>query len=115
MDAPSPEKINELKARFPGRVLRLVELVDGDEAFSFVITGPNREEYKKFRHDLVEAGESAEKLHDAAEKAALAQIRWPDRDTVRELFDAHPAFPMSFAGELTKAAGAHVEVRAKNL
>ncbi len=115
MDAPSPEKVLALKAQFPNRSLHEVTLVDGDKEYVFVMTGPARDEFKKFLREVNEARDNLEKGREAIERAALAQIRWPERETVREIFENHPAFPDQFGELVHKFAGSAVEVRAKNL
>jgi len=122
---PSQDVIDKLKAQFPDRALRLVELHDpnasGDESLWFIMTGPNKGEYKKFCDEILAGrdakGEAAknEAIQSAVEKAALAQIRWPSRDEVKELFEARPALASAFPAELHAAAGQNFEVRAKKL
>ena len=111
----SPERIQALKAQMPGRSLHAVTLVDGDEEYVFVMTGPNRDEYKKFIREVSEARDSTEKLRESIERSVLGQVRWPEREMVRELFDAHPVFPDKLGEKLHEFAGANAEVRAKNL
>lgn len=118
---PSSEKIAELKSKFPDRELHSVDFVDGSEVVSVVVmTGPNREEYKKFVADIQRAGESkpADKLEAirfAIEQNALAQIRWPDRDDVKALFARVPAAVEKFADKLHETAGGTIELRSKKL
>ena len=111
----SPERVQAIKASMPGRSLHAVTLADGDEEHVFVMTGPNRDEYKKFIREVTEARDSTEKLRDAVERSVLAQVRWPERDEVRGIFDAHPVFPDKLGEKLHEFAGANAEVRAKNL
>lgn len=115
MDAPSAEKIAAIKSQFPGRVIRLVELEDNGETYRFILTGPNAVEYKKYMAEMIANQADITKAKEALERAALAQIRWPDRDAVKDLFDAHPAFPDQFGQQIHEAAGAGAEVRSKNL
>lgn len=118
---PGQEVIDGLKAKFPNRSLHLVEAFDGDESYHFVMTGPNREEYRKLTDELLSAKEAKDDrakndaLRTAVERAALAMIRWPDRDVVQELFAAKPAMSANFAEELHKSAGSNFEVRSKKL
>ncbi len=126
MSEPSKEVIDKIKAQFPDRALRLVELVDAEsgsdgESIFFVMTGPNRDEYKKFVDEMLSAkdakgdSERNERLTAAVEKAALAMIRWPDRAEVVELFRNRPALSSAFPKELHASAGANFEVRSKKL
>lgn len=119
MQEPSSEKIAELKQKFPDRELHRVELFDGAEvAHVVVMTGPNRDEYKKFVSDVQRASDSkpADKLEAirfAIEQSALAQIRWPDRDEVKALFSSMPAMVEKFADKLHETAGGNIELRSK--
>lgn len=121
MDEPSAEVIKKLKEQFSDRSLQQVEFGEGDEAFCFVMTGPNAVEYKKFVDETVDASDAKsekdkiEKVRAAAEKAAMAQIRWPDRDQVKQLFDRYPAMITKFVDVLQTAAGDSFEVRTKKL
>lgn len=126
---PSNEQISALKATFPDRSLHLVEAVVKDESSSttdevavFVMTGPSRDEYKKFADEVFAAkdmkGSESDRIvatRGAIERAALAQIRWPARDVVQKLFEHKPAMVDGFADELHKAAGSNVELRSKKL
>ncbi len=121
MSEPSKEVIDRIKAQFPDRALNLVELHDGDESYHFVMTGPNKDEYKKYVSEMVAArevkndAEKNEKLTEAVERAALAMIRWPARDEVKALFESKPAMSSSFANHLHNMAGQNFEVRSKKL
>jgi hypothetical protein len=115
VSGPSPEKVQAIKAALPGRSLHEVAIVDGETEHVFVMTGPNREEFKKFVRETAEARDNTEKLREAIERAVLGQVRWPERDEVKALFDAHPVFPDKLGEKLHEFAGANAEVRAKNL
>lgn len=118
---PSKEEIDRLKAKFPDRSLRLVEMSDDDEVFHFVMTGPNREEYRKFTDDMMTAKDAKtekdriEQLGAAVERTALAMIRWPEREEVKQIFDNRPALSAEFSEQIHKAAGSSFEVRTKKL
>ena len=121
MAEPSKEVIERLKAQFSDRSLHLVEIVDEGESMHFVMTGPNKHEYKKFVDEVLGAkekktdAEMVDAVRSATERAALAQIRWPERAEVQDLFDRRPALVDSFRDEIHKAAGANAEVRSKKL
>ena len=121
MNEPPPEKIAELKEKFHDRELQRIEAIDGDEVqHVFIMTGPNRDEYRKFIEDMRRAGDAKPEdkttaLRSAVENSALAQIRWPDRDTTKEIFSVRPAMVDGFAEKLHAAAGGTVELRAKKL
>lgn len=119
---PSKEKIEQIKAQFPDRALFLVEAVDADErVMTFVMTAPTREEHKFFVNRMIAARDTKDEadrlwaVRTAVENAAVAQIRWPERDEVKKAFDARPEMIDGFAAELQKAAGANVELRSKKL
>lgn len=118
---PTPEKIAELKEKYNDRELQMIEAIDGDEVrHVFIMTGPNREEYRKYIEDIRRASDAKAEdktmaLRSAIENGALAQIRWPDRDTTKEIFQARPAMVDGFAERLHQAAGGSVELRAKKL
>ena len=119
---PSKEKIEQLKAQFPDRELRLVEAVDGDdEVIAFVMTSPLREEHRFYTGKAIAAQEIKDETdrlwatRQAVENAALAQIRWPEREACKAAFDRRPEMIDAFAVELRKAAGSGVELRSKKL
>lgn len=119
---PTKEKIEQIKAQFPDRVLYEVEAVDADDKImTFVMTGPTRDEYKFFINKMIAAREMKDEsdklwaVRTAVENAAIAQIRWPDREEVKKAFDARPEMIDGFAAELQKAAGSNVELRSKKL
>jgi hypothetical protein len=119
---PSKEKIEQIKAQFPDRELYLVEALDAeDEVLTFVMTSPERGEYRIYVDKMMEAGaikseaEKTWKVREIIENAALGQIRWPDREDCQKAFRMRPAMVDGFAEELQKAAGAHVELRSKKL
>jgi len=121
VEEPSADVISGLKSKFPNRALQLVEAVDGDESYFFIMTGCNKDEYQKFNDDVMSAKDSkddkskAAAFRSAVERTAIAMIKWPDRETVEALFKEKPAMSMNFAEELHKAAGSNVEVRSKKL
>lgn len=122
INEPSKDQIESLKSKHSDRSLHQVEIVDGEDVYFFVITGPNEEEFKKFNDEMMDAGEMkvAEKvkndaIRQSAKRAALAQIRWPDRAEANRIFDMKPDFVMDFPKELRRAAGSNTEVRSKKL
>ncbi len=115
MNAPDESVISKLKVQHKDRALHLVEMTDGEESLFFVLSGPNREEWRKYTREMTESERDVEKMTAAIERAALAQIRWPDREEVKQLFDTKPGIVSNFGEELSKAAGSHVEVRTKKL
>lgn len=121
MNEPSQNEIDKLKSQFSDRALAQVEATSDGDSYAFIVTGPNKPEYDKFLHDIQAASalksdeDKSRALRLAVEKAALAQIRWPDRAEVVALFEKYPAMSLSFAEELHKLAGASFEVRSKKL
>lgn len=121
MAEPTAEKIAQLKAQFPDRSLHLVEAVDGDDTTTFIMTGPLREEYQKYLEEVTKAGDAKSKIDSinqtraALERAVLAQVRWPDREECKRIFEQRPAMIDQFFDTLQAAAGSNVEVRSKKL
>lgn len=123
MDRPSDERILALKAQFPDRTLHLVEVLDeGDDALRcFVMTSPSSDEHKMYTERMLEAGEAKDEKDKQAKgkqaiyAAALAQIRWPERDEVRKIFEYSPDLVWKFADLLQKHAGSGLELRSKKL
>lgn len=128
MPTPPDDKIQAIKQLFPSRALFLVEAIakenaddKGDEYMSFIMTAPERGEYKLFIEQMFKARESksdADKIwavREAVENAALAQIRWPSREECMTAFRERPAMVDGFAEELQKAAGEQLEFRSKKL
>lgn len=127
---PSSDQITALKDKYPNRSLHLVEMVDvegktatdDDDVYCFVMTGPSKEEFKKYTDEIMSAKEKAKTeadkidgINGAIERAALAMIRHPDRDEVKRLFDFKPLLAQGFAAEISKAAGDNFEVRSRKL
>lgn len=122
MDEPSKEVIDGLKVKHADRALKLMEVSEHDgESFSFVYTGPSRVEYEKFVSDMEGVSKlksDAEKtmaVREAMEKLSLQQIRWPDRQTVSEIFSKYPMLVLNTGAEISKATGDSFEVRSKKL
>lgn len=118
---PSKEAIEKLKSEHTDRSLLHVEIDHEEVTYHFLMTGPNDVEYKKFMTELLDAKDKAKEseqmdgVRDATKRAAMAQIRWPDRDAVKELFNRFPAMSSRFREKLHEAAGASSEVRSKKL
>jgi hypothetical protein len=112
---PSEHEIAQIKKRFPERDLSLVELKAGEHSFAFVLTGPNRIEWKRYVDELRKASGNVADATAAIERAAMAQIRWPDRDTVTAMFEKYPALGSNFAEAMSKLAVVEAEVTIKKL
>lgn len=125
---PGKEKIEQIKLQYPDRVLFQVNAVaveasdkSEEQIMTFLMTGPTRDEYKFFINKMIAAREMKDEsdklwaVRTAVENAAIAQIRWPDREEVKKAFDARPEMIDGFAAELQKAAGSNVELRSKKL
>lgn len=121
MAEPNKETIERVKSQHSDRSIHLTTATDGDDVYHFIMTGPNRAEYKKFYDELLGAkekktdAEMVEAVHIAVERAALAQIRWPERAEVQGLFDRKPGLVENFRDELHRLAGANAEVHSKKL
>jgi hypothetical protein len=114
-EMPSASVIGQLKAQLPGRDLHRIEMKAGENVFVFVMTGPTRTEWKKYRDECTKGAGDFEKLEMAIERAAMAQIRWPAREEVKDIFELNPGLIQHFAENLNKLAGAEVESTAKKL
>jgi hypothetical protein len=122
MEEPSQEVIDGLKKQFPSRSLQRVDVtVIEDEDICLIMTGPSEAEYERFTESIQKALEikappdRERAARVAIQNAALAQIRWPARDEMNELFARYPALVNTLAEQLHKSAGASAEVRAKKL
>lgn len=123
MDAelPSQDVIDRLKSQHGDRALRLVELTNEDTALAYVMTGPSRAEYQKYQEEISSAldkktdKEKADATRSATERAALAQIRWPDRPEAQARFEKFPAMVLKFVDILHDMAGDSLEVRSKKI
>lgn len=112
---PSQGDIDQVKSTHPLRSVHLVEVEDNGETHHFLVTGPVTEELNKFLKEIEEAKNDQEKLRKAGENASLAQIRWPDRAEVKQLFSLKPLLSTHIAAKLTDFAGSSAEVRSKKL
>lgn len=119
---PSKEKIEQIKAQFPDRELHEVTAVDDKEqVMVFIMTSPERGEYKIFVEKLMEVSslktesEQLWKVREVVENAALAQIRWPDREECQKAFRLKPEMIDKFSDELRRQAGSQIELRSKKL
>jgi hypothetical protein len=118
---PSPEKINELKQKFPERSLHQVDITICGETHTLLMTGPSTVEYDKYTDEMLKAIE----LKDSAEKQralrraqlthVLAETRWPDRDDVNRLFEHAPEAVDEMQKPCREHAGSSAEVRSKKL
>lgn len=124
---PTQEKIDQIKAQFPDREVYAVDAVavdqDKNEDYltTFLMTGPLREEYKMYVNKVIASRDEKDDANRlwaqrmAVENAALAQIRWPDREEARKAFDGRQEMVDLFAEKLREMAGANVELRTKKL
>ena len=123
---PSDKDIEAVRAKYPDRALAHVTAqgdaeMGTDEAYHFIMTGPSRVELEKYQQEIEEAGKQKSLLEknrattEACERAMLAQIRWPDRPTVEQVFTRYPNMPLQFTETLIGMAGDSFKVRAKKL
>lgn len=121
MDEPSKEVVDRLKAQYVARAINRVECTIGDDTVMFVMTGPTPAEYERFTEEVELAlamksvTERERATRSAVQRAALAQIQWPDRDAATETFVKYPALSGQLARTLHDSAGFSAEVRAKKL
>jgi len=114
-EVPTQDVIDRLKQQFPNRTLSRFVIKDQGDEHVFILTSPNREEWKKYRVECKSSGEDIERMEIAVERAALAQIRWPEREEVKALFASKPGIIANFAGELNDLVGTNAEVSSKKL
>lgn len=120
-DMPSQDAIDRIKAQSQDRALRLVEFTNEDAELAFVMTGPSRVEYQKYQEEVAAAidkkgeKEKADAVRSATERAALAQIRWPERSEAQARFERFPAMVLKFVDVLHDMAGDSLEVRSKKI
>lgn len=114
-DPPSEDVVIKLKAKFPNRSLHSVEIDVSGETFYFLMTGPTKVEFKKYHEELKAAGSDGVKLIQAVETAALAQLRWPEREDIQALFEHYPGLPTHFGEYIGEFAGVNADSRAKKL
>ncbi len=116
MNAPDENAISAVKVKHSDRDVRHVSYTEDDgEEYHFLMTGMNREEWRRYRQDQVAAGSDWDKLESAIERAALSQVRWPDREEVKKLFNRKPGLIQLFSEELNRAAGAEAKAQQKKL
>lgn len=124
MSEPSPEIIKQLKEKHSDRSLHQLEKFDADDSdvkYTFLVTGPTRDELDMMDQELLKCESVADKhdykvkIRNVAEKAAYAQIRWPEREEVKRIFGLHPEMSFSFVKDLRKFAGDSFETRSKKL
>lgn len=118
------EIIAQLKEKFSDRSLHQVEKYDPEDVtvtYAFIMTGPTRDELDKFETEMLATDKVPDRMEKkfairtVAEKAAIAQIRWPDRDECKRIFGLHPEMVYSFAHDIRKFAGDNFETRTKKL
>lgn len=113
---PDEGTVSAIKSKFAPRPVHELNLeTPGGESYTFLMTGPNRLEWRKYRQEMSEADKNMEKVESAVERAALAQIRWPDREKVLEVFDLYPGIIQGLADKINEAAGFYAEAKTKKL
>lgn len=118
---PTDEQVARLKEQFSERSLHLVECVDGDDTYVFVMTGATELEHKRFTEEMLDASaKPSAKLKEeagriAAKRAVLFQIRHPDIDESKKILESKPLLVYKLADKLNEHAGENVEVRSKKL
>lgn len=103
----------QVVAKYPDRDVQAVVLKTGETEWFFVLTSPNRDEWRKYRTELSKAGDDDIAIEGAVERAALAQIRFPERDEVKKIFDRKPGLILNFASVLSRLAGLSAETLEK--
>lgn len=116
----SPEiemALAKVQGDFPDRIVRVIDMAvdgrDSDETLSFVATGPNREEWRRYRKDIASAKGDPEAVEAAVERITLLMVRYPSRDEMLKIFDQRPGIIVNFGAEIQGIAGSNAEARAK--
>ncbi len=128
MDEPTQADIDKLKAAHADRSLKSMSLLEKDadgkgtgEEFTFIYTGPSKTEYEKYIGEMEAAGklktdlEKTLAVRDVMERLSLQQIRWPDRQTVSDIFQRYPMLVLNTGKEISNSTGDSFEVRSKKL
>ncbi len=107
--------IADLKDKVAPRELHRLEVENAgtEEAFTILVTPPDRALYSKFLDDLG-TGDAAKKLF-AHKNLVLASAVWPEREIVRDFCDRSYAALISMSNELASLVGADARVRSKKL
>lgn len=95
--------------KHPERDVQAMVFLTGESEWFFVLTSPNRDEWRKYRTEINKAGDDDIAIEGAIERAALAQIRFPERDEVKKIFDRKPGLILNFAPVLSRLAGMSAE------
>ena len=107
----------KVQGEFPDRIVRMIEMAvdgkDSDATLCFVATGPNREEWRRYRKDIAAAKDDRENIEAAAERLTLLMVRYPGRDEMIKTFDQRPGMIMNFVSEIQGIAGVNAEARTK--
>lgn len=103
----------KVQAAHPEREVKAFVIEAGAKALFCVVTSPTRIEWTKYRADMAKAGSSDDQIEAAIERAALAQIRYPERSEVERFFNAKPGVIPMFAKILSDLVGAGAEAREK--
>ncbi len=114
-ETPSGAIVARLKSQYPGRDLHRIEMTIGDAVLVFVMTGPNKGDWKKYQDEAQRATGDSDKQLAAVERAALAQIRWPERDEVLATLEKYPALVANFPEQLNELAGLEAVTTRKKL
>lgn len=103
----------QARAQNPDREIEAVEFTVGSREYFFVVTSPNRGEWKRYKQEIAKAAGDIDALESAIERAAIAQIRYPERDQAAKCFDISPGIVQTFAAVLNRLAGVDSEAREK--
>lgn len=116
-DAEVKKALEQVRASFPDREVEAVEfdMGAGKPPLFFILTAPDRDEWKKFRSELRKSKNDDDAAENAIERAALAMIRWPERTEVQRIFNRKPGMIGNFAEVISRLAGVDAEAREKKL
>lgn len=114
-EAEQKAAVERVRTAFPDREVEGIEFDTGRDVLFFVLTSPDRDEWKKYRGELKKAAGDSDAVESAIERCALAMIRYPERADVAKAFNRRPGLIVNFAAVLSKIAGVDYEAREKKL
>lgn len=113
MEEELEKALFSVRTKYPERECESVIVESRGESFGFVMTSPDRVEWRKYRQEISAAGKDLATVEEAMERAVTAQIRYPERETVKALFNKRPAMANALVDLLHRLAGEGSEAREK--
>lgn len=113
MESPADEEVDKIKAQWKDREVRELEMSDEYGDYSFIVTSPSKAEWSKYVQEMTNAKGDFDLGVKAIERLALAQVKWPERAHVMQLFEKRPGMIQNFAEPLSELAGTGVKATIK--